>query len=1022
MDGIILYRPWNLVYQTTVTIYFPRGRVKLGLVLAILAVGLASRAAQLSNAYPDQDERWRTSLNGTWNLKYVAGSSAEGDAQFYRPDFDARGWKKTPVPSHWELEGFAPPKYKHVDSGLGLYRHTFRVPSGWEGRRVFLRFEGVQYGFDARVNGQSIGSWASSYNPSTFDITDVVKPGAKNLLAVQVTTRSKGFDFDENDCWALSGIYRNVELFSTAQTYLEDYTFQSTLKSDGSAVLRVQAVAGGAQAQGATTVTVRLWSPAGNRVLDRAITLSSSQGVVQGEELFPLEHPILWTAETPNLYRLQLGLQAGGNLVQQIEEKVGIRQVTIEKGVLKLNGTPVKLRGVDHHDIWPKSGRTATEALLRGDLQLMRSGNINFLRTSHYPPDRRLIEYCDEMGIYVMCEVPFGFGDEHLTDPSYQESLLTRARATIRRDKNRPSVIVWSVGNENKITPIQLETGREVKRLDATRPICFPTVGTYFATNYQQFPEFVDIYATHYPVVSKLREYAETLTRPVILTEYAHELGLASDRVQDEWEIMYHSPRLAGGAVWMFQDQGILRATNKPVDRALPTKYVWTDPLHYYDTFGTDGMDGIVYSDRTPQVDYWQVRKVYSPVQISERIQSVNPGPQEITLQVENRFDFRPLRGMSLAWTLRENRDPFKTGKEPLAAAAHERQPVTIRLDLPSELRGNVYSLELQVLNESGESIHERVVRLQPENTPQPAAQLLASLNSKTPLRVEEAGNVTRVVHENFQVSLARDTGEVKILDRDGKMIASGPYPHIGRKFTAAEEIRTRTTALWKQNFLQNPEVSAAEVRQDESSVRILVRGKYTRPDAPEQWLSGEQTLLISTNGDIEVNYTYEPAGAKGALLEAGISFLLPATDSEFRWLGQGPFAGFPGKDRLNEFGLYQLTRDDIRFQGNRREVEIALLTDRSGLGLALVGDKIDVAVENTTQGIVLSQNMLVSGRGNKGGGPETPIVAEKLTKLSGKFHLLVLGKRWPAPLVTWFGKPSTKAKLEQPFYYSYDQ
>jgi len=123
---------------------------------------------------------------------------------------------------------------------------------------------------------------------------------------------------------------------------------------------------------------------------------------------------------------------------------------------------------------------------------------------------------------------------------------------------------------------------------------------------------------------------------------------------------MYHSPRLAGGAVWMFQDQGILRATNKPVDRALPTKYVWTDPLHYYDTFGTDGMDGIVYSDRTPQVDYWQVRKVYSPVQISERIQSVHPGPQEITLQVENRFDFRSLPGMSLAWTLRENRDALK--------------------------------------------------------------------------------------------------------------------------------------------------------------------------------------------------------------------------------------------------------------------------------------------------------------------------------------------------------------------------
>jgi len=1003
------------------TIYLRRGSVKLGLALSLMATGLASRAAQLSNAYPDQDERWRTSLNGTWSLKYIADSAPEADAEFYRPDFDARGWKETPVPSHWELEGFAAPKYKHVDKGLGLYRHTFRVPSGWEGRRVFLRFEGVQYGFDAWVNGQPIGSWASSYNPSTFDITDVVKPGGKNLLAVQVTTRSKGFDFDENDCWALSGIYRDVELFSTPQTYLEDYTFQSALTRDGNAVLRLQA-AGGGTSQGATTVTVRLWSPAGHRVLDRVIALSNSNGVMQGEESFQLDHPTLWTAETPNLYRLQLGLQSGGRIVQQIEEKVGIRQVTIENGVLKLNGTPVKLRGVDHHDIWPKSGRTATEALLRGDLELMRKGNINFLRTSHYPPDRRLIEYCDEMGIYVMCEVPFGFGDEHLTDPSYQEILLRRARATVRRDKNRPSVIVWSVGNENKITPIQLEPGREAKRLDSARPICFPTVGTYFATNYQSFPEFVDIYATHYPVVSKLREYAETLERPVILTEYAHELGLASDRVQDEWEIMYHSPRLAGGAVWMFQDQGIFRATNKPVDRSLPTKYVWTDPLHYYDTFGTDGMDGIVYSDRTPQVDYWQVRKVYSPVQIAERSQPVHPGSQELTLQVENRFDFRPLRGMSLAWTLRENRDTLKTDKEPLSAEAHQFEPVRIKLDVPAQLRGNIYSLEIQVLNESGESFYERVVRLEPENTQGPGAQLLASLNAKTGLHVEEAGSLMRVTHPDFQVTLSRDIGEIKILGRDGKVIASGPYPHVGRKFTVAEELRTRTTSLWPQNFLQNPEISVAEVSQAEDNVRILVRGKYTRPDAPEQSLCGEHTLLISKNGDIEVSYAYEPAGAKGALLEAGVSFLLPGSDSEFRWLGQGPFAGFPGKDRLNEFGLYHLTRDDIRFQGNRREVEIASLSDRSGLGLALVGDKMDVAVENTNQGIILSQNMLVSGRGNKGGGPETPIVAEKLTKLSGKFHLLVLGKRWPAPLVTWFGKPGTKAKLQQPFYYSYDQ
>ena len=225
----------------------------------------------------------------------------------------------------------------------------------------------------------------------------------------------------------------------------------------------------------------------------------------------------------------------------------------------------------------------------------------------------------------------------------------------MRRDQNHPSIIVWSVGNENPITDIQLETGREVKRLDPTRPICFPTIGSYFAKNYEKFPEFVDIYSPHYPVAKTLREFAAETHRPIIATEYAHQLGLASDRVQEEWPIMQQSPRIAGGAVWMFQDQGVLRTSEKSADEAAPNPHVWLDEHRYYDTHGLDGMDGIVYSDRTPQVDYWQVRKVYSPVQIPEHALTVGSGPQQLVVHVENHFDFRALTGMKLTWSLERN-------------------------------------------------------------------------------------------------------------------------------------------------------------------------------------------------------------------------------------------------------------------------------------------------------------------------------------------------------------------------------
>ncbi len=525
------------------------------------------------------------SLQGDWKFKYLPTSEIGGDDSFFQPTFDVVAWKTIPVPSHWELHGFAEPKYKKVDEGTGLYRRTFRVSAAWRGQRVFLRFEGVLYGMTVWVNGKPIGEWASSYNPVTFDVTDALLPGdADNVIAVRVTTRSKGWEFDTNDCWALSGIYREVTLFAVPATHFTDYTARTTLNADGTAELRLEVAA-----SNAASVSGRLLAPDGQLVHEFLFPLGSD---ALGITNLSVTKPQLWTAETPSLYRLEFTLQSRGQTVQRFTEKIGLRQVAIADGILKLNGVPIKLRGVDHHDIWPGEGRVATEALMRRDLELMRDANINFIRTSHYPPHPRFIELCDEMGIYVMCEVPFGFGDSHLTDPSYMDTLLTRARATVMRDKNRPSVIVWSVGNENQLTELGLKTARRVKDLDPTRPVCFPTVGTYFEKNYQQFvelPAFIDVYSPHYPVVSRLRDYAGKLQRPVIFTEYAHALGLAADRIQDEWEIMQASPRVAGGAIWMFQDQGLFRATNTPVNSSAPTKYAWKDPQHYYDTAGTDG-------------------------------------------------------------------------------------------------------------------------------------------------------------------------------------------------------------------------------------------------------------------------------------------------------------------------------------------------------------------------------------------------------------------------------------------------
>jgi beta-galactosidase len=218
-----------------------------------------------------------------------------------------------------------------------------------------------------------------------------------------------------------------------------------------------------------------------------------------------------------------------------------------------------------------------------------------------------MFDLCDSLGIYVDCEVPFGFGDKHLTDSTYQDILLKRAYATLLRDKNHPSILVWNIGNENPLTPITIETGKCVKRMDSIRPICYPQMGSYFKTISKTFPEFIDIMSPHYGNAETLEKYAGMFSKLIIATEYAHALGLDFDKVETMWETIYTHPGLAGGAVWMFQDQGILRTSDKKVDLNSFTSDVWTDSIHHFDTNGNKGCDGLVYSDRTPQVDYWQV-------------------------------------------------------------------------------------------------------------------------------------------------------------------------------------------------------------------------------------------------------------------------------------------------------------------------------------------------------------------------------------------------------------------------------
>nr|WP_255563683.1 glycoside hydrolase family 2 TIM barrel-domain containing protein [Mucilaginibacter rivuli] len=964
----------------------------------------------------------KVSLNGTWKFKYIASTDIGADSAFANPKTDVSKWANIKTPGNWELQGFAEPFYgKNLKAGTGLYRTIFKIPATWQDQPIYIAFDGVQYGYELWVDGKFAGSFSSSYNRQTFDISRFVSSGKSATLAVKVSTRVKGWEFDTNDDWSLSGIIRDVTLFSLPKTHVKDLVVKTNVGNHDATLsvsALVETVTGIAPAKN-TSVSAKLLDAYGKPVKEFILDSKASAGnTTPFGQSVKIDAPHLWTAESPYLYTLNITLKNGNNELQQYSQKIGIREITWTNGVLKLNGKPIKLRGVDHHDLSPVNGRAVTEKEMLQDLKLIREANINFIRTSHYQPHPRFIELCDSLGFYVIEEVPFGFGDEHLNDTTYLPVLKGRAKATLWRDKNHPSIIIWSVGNENPLTPICIETGKYVKSLDDTRPYCFPEVGSYFGRIAATFPDQIDILAPHYPDASTLRGYADRFNHPMVITEYAHSLGLDFDRMESLWEIMYAHPKLAGGAVWHFFDQGILR---KSPEKTAPGKFttsVWLDSVTVYDNSGNEGADGVVYANRVPQVDYWQVRKVYTPVKALDDTLQVVPGKQQVKIKLINRYDFTNLSERQCTWTLYADTTAIQSGISPMACAPHDTLTLGIDITLAQKLTASYYTLKLQFKDKQNYTFYEKTYLLRNGNTLPDFRQKLAIKPAKPVL------NGNNISFGNFGFEVNQQTGMVSLKDASGSaLIADGPYARMSRKTTMSEQATTAKSTgdnnpIWQPHVLTKPAAKIESI----SANKVLVSYNYERQNIKGQFITGTAEYTLSDSGRVDVKYHFIPNNAKGMALEAGISFLIPSSLTELRWVGKGPYPAYPGKNRLDEFGFYHKNSADINYQGNHEQVNLAVLSDAKGKGFVLVANNANVSVENAADGIIVSHNAYVSGRYNKGSNPERSVRIENLKDISGSFSIIPLQSTWPLALRQLFGDPSHVAVPFKPFYNSYDQ
>ncbi|HOO55627.1 MAG TPA: glycoside hydrolase family 2 TIM barrel-domain containing protein [bacterium] len=680
-------------------------------------------------------ESGKISLNGEWMLDVVSPEKEAGYKEFYKFEFLDSGMGIINVPLNWELAGFEEARYIMPSDYAGFYRKNIEVPKVSKGERLILHFEGVLYGSKVWFNEEYLGYHKGGFTGFEYDVTEFIRPGGKNLIAVKVMkSRVMGMDFDNHDSWSLSGIYRDVYLYKVPSIHYSDLKVETDLDSKYiDSKLNIDAyLENKSQEKSKIKITVELLSPEGESVL----AAGKSADIESGKKIKVafsenVKNPLKWTAETPNLYTLVMKLSSGDKVLSTISKSIGFREIEVSGVKLLVNGVPVKLKGVDRHETVIERGKALiTEDWLR-DLEMMKKGNINAIRCSHYPPDPEFLYHTDRMGFYVIDEVCFGHGDHLLSLPDHHKLLKTRVIETLTRDWNHPSVIIWSLGNENPWTTAHPKLISLTHKMDSTRPLLLPRTGVEGGKMGEDLSMDVDIVAPHYPTPERLRslsEYQESLDqgRPIIMTEYLHSLG-RHFFTKEIWDVVWEKESAAGGCVWLWADQGIRRPVNGNqvykigdyIEKTEPYTYIanrWLDDNNIVDTHGIYGADGIVNDDRSPQPDFYEVKKIYTPVYIKSESLEFTPGQQSLEISIQNRYDFTNLEGMKLGWELYEDYDVIASGSTEYSnLGPHEFGSQIVPVVMPESVEQDAsYILKLSSYDSDGIQVCAHQIELEP--------------------------------------------------------------------------------------------------------------------------------------------------------------------------------------------------------------------------------------------------------------------------------------------------------------------
>lgn len=954
------------------------------------------------------------SLNGTWKFHWVP-TSQERPQDFYKTDFNDAAWVDFPVPANWEVNGYGTPIY--VSAGFpfkinppyvegqpkkgytteiernptGSYRRYFSLPQSWDGKRIFLRFDGVQSAFFVWINGQMAGYSQSSMDMSEFDITPYVQKG-ENLIAVQVFKYCDGSYLEDQDMWRFAGIQRDVTLYATEDVRLYDFGIRTilddkylhaelqiepTIKTFNDASVDNLLI----EAQLFDADNKAVWKDALQQAAVPVLNRDFKAGVLnertpqRGSRQFgwmkaKVDSVHLWSAETPYLYRLELTLRdtLQNKTLERITTKVGFREVKVVGPQVLVNGKPIRLRGVNRHEHDPKLAKVMTEEMMLKDVQLMKRANINAVRTAHYPDVPRWYELCDEYGIYVMDEANIethGVRGWLASHPDWANSFMDRTIRMAMRDRNYPCIISWSLGNESGYGFNFAATAAWLKDFDPTR-----FIHSEGAQGSPKDPEAVDVIARFYPrtqdayvnpnipegedaeraenarwerLLSIARDTANG-NRPVMTSEYAHAMGNAMGNFKEYWDEIYSHPRMLGGFIWDWADQGIYQT--------LPDGRI---QVSYGGDFGDKPnlkafcFNGVVLSDRSTTPKYEEVKKVYQPFLIELLPQAANE--KDLRIRLTNRQHHLSTEPYELSWVLCQEGKNVEDWTEYLPVIQPgESAEIAIHSRRWKNMKGNV-QLRVSLRLKAATLWAEKGYEIAWEQFTLKQADLSAKPLVAAKVEVNQDGNTLKAKVKQVEYVWDMTNGAILSAKAFGFEWIDQPQDLPAQPYFQAFRAPTDNDAgfgNWLAKDWRNHQMDAPQIKPEQVSYKTLENGclqvfvKIVYHYAQGSILR-EVRYTLDGRGQLDVQEKYQTQGTLPVLPRLGVAWIFSPQAEHLQWFGYGPHETYPDRKAGASLATWKSTVSEQLFpypkpqeSGNHEATQYLTLSTKQGRSLSL--------------------------------------------------------------------------------------